>query len=382
MRPDERPTAPASMAASTSLTIGLQLVGRRGTCLGPEHGRAHRPVADEERDVRTELLALDLVEVLGERLPPRGQVVRSERERDQLPADRRDRRERVAAVPRELGREALAQVADERSVDEERAIGMTVRVDEARRHDHAADVQLERDLAVGHGAQVAHGRDPIAADADVGAPARSTRAIDDAPAAQEQVESCHEGHGATSGRHGRGQRDTATLRVPWGHSSAGRASAWHAEGPGFESPWLHQSHQGRRDRMTPDPPSPARSGLDLPHRPGPRRPRPPVVDPSRTHLGRRGRRCRVAELRDGLSATGHGLPAGARGRVPDHPRGRRPTLRLPLRRASRPLPVRTEAQGGPDARRTTTRRADPRRADAPDKGRGRASRWETRPLVA
>ncbi len=26
----------------------------------------------------------------------------------------------------------------------------------------------------------------------------------------------------------------------WGHSSAGRAPAWHAGGQEFESPWLHQ----------------------------------------------------------------------------------------------------------------------------------------------
>ena len=26
----------------------------------------------------------------------------------------------------------------------------------------------------------------------------------------------------------------------WGHSSDGRALAWHARGRGFDSPWLHQ----------------------------------------------------------------------------------------------------------------------------------------------
>ena len=30
--------------------------------------------------------------------------------------------------------------------------------------------------------------------------------------------------------------DTLPLRRPWGYSSAGRASEWHSEGPGFESP--------------------------------------------------------------------------------------------------------------------------------------------------
>ena len=28
--------------------------------------------------------------------------------------------------------------------------------------------------------------------------------------------------------------------MKWGHSSVGRAPAWHAGGQGFESPWLHE----------------------------------------------------------------------------------------------------------------------------------------------
>ena len=31
---------------------------------------------------------------------------------------------------------------------------------------------------------------------------------------------------------------TANITI-WGHSSAGRAPAWHAGGQGFKSPWLH-----------------------------------------------------------------------------------------------------------------------------------------------
>jgi hypothetical protein len=29
--------------------------------------------------------------------------------------------------------------------------------------------------------------------------------------------------------------------APWGHSSFGRASAWQAEGEGFDPPWLHSA---------------------------------------------------------------------------------------------------------------------------------------------
>ncbi len=35
-----------------------------------------------------------------------------------------------------------------------------------------------------------------------------------------------------------------SCRAGWGHSSAGRALAWHARGRGFEPPWLHQIPDG------------------------------------------------------------------------------------------------------------------------------------------
>ena len=34
--------------------------------------------------------------------------------------------------------------------------------------------------------------------------------------------------------------DSYSRRMIWGHSSVGRAPAWHAGGQGFKSPWLHQ----------------------------------------------------------------------------------------------------------------------------------------------
>ena len=33
--------------------------------------------------------------------------------------------------------------------------------------------------------------------------------------------------------------DMTAITTIWGHSSAGRAPAWHAGGQGFKSPWLH-----------------------------------------------------------------------------------------------------------------------------------------------
>ena len=36
-----------------------------------------------------------------------------------------------------------------------------------------------------------------------------------------------------------GLYDMTAIITIWGHSSVGRAPAWHAGGQGFKSPWLH-----------------------------------------------------------------------------------------------------------------------------------------------
>ena len=53
-------------------------------------------------------------------------------------------------------------------------------------------------------------------------------AVDHGPAMEQHVEG---GHARMVPR-----STSAKLRIPWGYSSAGRAPAWHAGGPGFESP--------------------------------------------------------------------------------------------------------------------------------------------------
>jgi hypothetical protein len=42
-------------------------------------------------------------------------------------------------------------------------------------------------------------------------------------------------------------RNSAKTIPVRGHSSVGRALAWHARGQGFDSPWLHQAGTGRAD---------------------------------------------------------------------------------------------------------------------------------------
>ncbi len=108
--------------------------------LGPHHRAADGPVADQERDVQPERLGVDRVEVLAERAPPCRQPVLPERQVDELPPGIGDGCERVAAVPGELGREPLTQMADEGAIDEQRPVGVSVRIDEPGRDDEPAGV--------------------------------------------------------------------------------------------------------------------------------------------------------------------------------------------------------------------------------------------------
>ena len=125
-------------------------------------------MAHEERDVQAELDPLDRIEVVAERFPVRHEAQRLEVRREAGQRPLVERRERVAAVARELGRVALVEVAGEGPVDEQRPVRVPVRIDEARRHDEPRDVEDERDIALRDGGQVAHRGDPVAEHADVG----------------------------------------------------------------------------------------------------------------------------------------------------------------------------------------------------------------------
>ena len=185
-------------------------------------------MADEERDVRAERLLGDPIEVLPEGRPARRELVRPERQVDEVAPGVGDGREGVAAVARQLGGEALVEVAGKGAVEEQRSVRVTVRIDEAGRHDSPGQVQDEPDAVRIDRRQIADGEDPVAEDADVGAHARRAAAVDQGPAMEQHVEG---GHARMVPR-----STSAKLRIPWGYSSAGRAPAWHAGGPGFESP--------------------------------------------------------------------------------------------------------------------------------------------------
>ena len=116
-----------------------------GAGLGAHHGPAHRPLPDEERDVQPEALLGDRIQVLPERAPAGHELVRAQGQRDDLAPGIGDGCERLPAVAGQLRRVPLAQVADEAAVHEQRAVRVTVRVDEPRRHDETRGVDHVRD---------------------------------------------------------------------------------------------------------------------------------------------------------------------------------------------------------------------------------------------
>ena len=133
--PSRDPARPRPARPSTAPTIAASSSGVAAPSVGTEDGPANGAVADEERDVRPERLLGDPIEVLPEGRPARRELVRPERQVDELAPGVGDRREGVAAVARELGGKALVEVAGQGAVEEERSVRVAVRVDETGRHD-------------------------------------------------------------------------------------------------------------------------------------------------------------------------------------------------------------------------------------------------------
>ena len=147
-------------------------------------------MADEERDVRPQRLRLDGVEEPGERRPRRVEPEGGEVGGEHRPAGGCQRRERVAAVARELGREALAQVAD-------RALRRGTRSRPSARADRrtrAATTCPVASMTVATSSsttapKVADGDDPVAGDRrrPPGGPA-DAGPVDEQAAAEQEVE--------------------------------------------------------------------------------------------------------------------------------------------------------------------------------------------------
>ena len=129
--------APASSAVSTSRTIAASSLADAGRASAPDDCPADRAVTDEERDVGSKRLVLDVIEVLREGRPACLQRVGAQREVDDLAPGVGHRSEALPAIPRQLGGEPLVKVAGQGPIDEHRTVGMAMRIDEPRR-DHVA----------------------------------------------------------------------------------------------------------------------------------------------------------------------------------------------------------------------------------------------------
>ena len=141
----EKPSAPASMPARTMSRHRLDVVGRRGLVLGaalPHHVAAHRAVRHLRADVEQLRLALDRVEVLGERLPApldavgergAGDVFDALHQPDQpLVPVGLHRREADAAVAHHDRGDAVPARRREQRVPGDLTVEVRVHVDEAR----------------------------------------------------------------------------------------------------------------------------------------------------------------------------------------------------------------------------------------------------------
>ena len=109
----------------------------------------------------------------------RAQIVAQE-----LDLARQRRRDREAAMADDLGGHALAHLALGLGIDRQREVGMSLDVDEARRHRQSGGVDHFRRIVAEVGAD---GGDAAIADREVAGPARGAGAVEQQPAADQDV---------------------------------------------------------------------------------------------------------------------------------------------------------------------------------------------------
>ena len=160
-----------------------ELVARRRPVLEPHGRQPELAVRDEARDVHRRPGGLEALEVAGRIAPGEGQ-------RRRVPVDRplregriRDREAAVAAVPDDLGGDALVEGADRARVDEQGVVGVAVDVDEAGDDVEAGGVDLRR----GRG-DLADRDDALAGNADIGGDRRPAGAVDHAAVPDRDVD--------------------------------------------------------------------------------------------------------------------------------------------------------------------------------------------------
>ena len=206
---------------------------------------------DQERDVRPERLLVDVVEVLAERGPARGETdavgARGRPDRDPgrspVPASRRSCPTAGVVYP---WWRWLARAPSSRTEPSECPCGSTKPGATTRPVTSSTSPTSSR--ATADRSPIDTIRSPLTP--DVSAAAGPAAAVDERPAMEQAGRggACRDGDTRLTepardrpghrrlGPSADPRRAADILPVPWGYSSAGRAPAWHAGGPGFESP--------------------------------------------------------------------------------------------------------------------------------------------------
>ena len=190
-RPDDRPSAPASSASSSSAIMRRELGRARRPRLHAHHHQPQRVVPDQHAGIdggRRKRVEIVGKRRLAERQPRRA---RAQIVAQQLDLAGQHRRDRKSAMADDLGGHALADLAFGLGIDRQGEVGMGLDVDEARRDREPCGVDgpagigrdlrpdggnaavRDREIARNAGAAAAVEQEPVA-DQEVAAHARAS----------------------------------------------------------------------------------------------------------------------------------------------------------------------------------------------------------------
>ena len=149
-------------------------------------------MADKRHHIHGATLIADALVILAQPLPVPGQVgvKKTNVFFQQVERFGSHRRGREAAVANHLGRNALTHLAVRPRRTQQGEVGMGMRINESRRHDAAAGVDIYRRVSLQPSRQ---GGNPTAADTDVCSYSRPPSAIDHRSTLYQQIKR-HNGH--------------------------------------------------------------------------------------------------------------------------------------------------------------------------------------------
>ena len=139
-------------------------------------------MTDETSGVQCRRMRIERAEIIGKAPEAIVALVADQIQRRRRRASKRERSKRDAAIAGHDRRDALTDFRAHVGADEERAIVVSVDIDESRRDDEPCDVELAPTAAA---RQTSHGGNALAVDRDIGAEPRGAGAVDHASAAQD-----------------------------------------------------------------------------------------------------------------------------------------------------------------------------------------------------